>query len=106
MVFVDRELTCANCGATFVFSAGEQQFFKDKGFTHDPKRCKGCKAKRKVETHVKCAECGCPFLASVRALGLAEAAERSKKRAEDSVTRMEYFDPKLVPGDPDYSEHN
>lgn len=46
------------------------------------------------------------YEASVRALGLAEAAERSKKRAEDSVTRMEYFDPKLVPGDPDYSEHN
>jgi hypothetical protein len=36
--------------------------------------------------------------ASVRALELAAAAEKSKKRAEDSVSRMEYFDPKSVLG--------
>jgi CxxC-x17-CxxC domain-containing protein len=63
MAFVDRDLTCADCGATFVFSAGEQQFFNDKGFRHDPKRCKQCKAKQdhtrtRVETRVNCAGCG------------------------------------------------
>ena len=44
------------------------------------------------------------FDASVRALGFAEAAEKNKKRAEDSVSRMEYFDAKSVLGDPDYRE--
>jgi len=66
MTFVDRELTCADCGATFVFSAGEQLFFSGKGFMHDPKRCKQCKAKRtggetrrgKGYWHVNCVECG------------------------------------------------
>ena len=62
MEFVDRELKCSECGGTFVFSAGEQEFFNQKGFTHDPKRCKQCKAKldtkRRIETRVKCSECG------------------------------------------------
>jgi len=62
MAFVDRDLTCAECGAQFVFSAGEQQFFKDKGFLNDPKRCKQCKTqvgrRPLVESHVECAQCG------------------------------------------------
>ena len=63
MDFSDRELTCVECTTTFIFSAGEQQFFRDKGFNHDPKRCKQCgnanRANRgRVETAVKCFECG------------------------------------------------
>ena len=63
MNFVDQDLTCSTCGSGFVFSAGEQEFFKDKGFTNAPKRCKECKSLRlkrrpMTETHVKCAECG------------------------------------------------
>ncbi|HEY2471402.1 MAG TPA: zinc-ribbon domain containing protein [Terracidiphilus sp.] len=62
MAFVDRDLTCFDCGSVFVFSAGEQQFFQDMGFKNDPKRCKACKAKlagtRRIETHVTCSECG------------------------------------------------
>lgn len=65
MDFVDRDLKCSDCGLMFVFSAGEQIFFKDKGFTNDPKRCKSCKAllrengvRRRVETDVKCSKCG------------------------------------------------
>jgi CxxC-x17-CxxC domain-containing protein len=62
MDLADRELKCSECGEMFVFSAGEQQFFRDRGFNHDPKRCKQCKqisAKGvRVETHVKCSECG------------------------------------------------
>lgn len=64
MEFADRSLTCAECGATFVFTAGEQKFFADKGFKNDPKRCKQCKAQRyskkgqAVETSVTCAQCG------------------------------------------------
>ena len=64
MNFHDRDLTCGGCGVRFVFSAGEQQFFHEKGFTHEPKRCRQCKIKQSatgkpvVDTHVKCSECG------------------------------------------------
>jgi len=66
MEFVDRELTCVDCGAEFVFTAGEQVFFHDKQFKNDPKHCKKCNARRngglrkpvRSETQVTCAECG------------------------------------------------
>ena len=65
MEFVDRILKCADCGAEFIFTAGEQQFFQVKQFENDPKRCKRCKAKRGnrgvkgfTETQAICAECG------------------------------------------------
>ena len=48
MAFSDKELTCVDCGLPFLFSAGEQQFFRNKGFANDPKRCKRCKAKESV----------------------------------------------------------
>ena len=44
--FQDRILKCAECGAEFVFTAGEQHFFHDKSFKNEPKRCKACKTKR------------------------------------------------------------
>lgn len=40
----DRMLPCADCEQDFVFDAGEQRFFKEKGFT-DPKRCPRCRKK-------------------------------------------------------------
>jgi DNA-directed RNA polymerase subunit RPC12/RpoP len=46
MEFTDRVLKCVDCGAEFVFTAGEQLFFYDKQFKNDPKHCKQCKAKR------------------------------------------------------------
>jgi CxxC-x17-CxxC domain-containing protein len=65
--FEDRTLTCVDCGADFIFTAGEQHFFHDKAFKNEPKRCKACKAKRsggsaagpgRVETMTKCSHCG------------------------------------------------
>ncbi|MFQ5657823.1 MAG: zinc-ribbon domain containing protein [Candidatus Methylomirabilales bacterium] len=47
MVFQDKILTCVECGKEFAFTAGEQEFFAQKGFTNEPKRCKSCKAQRK-----------------------------------------------------------
>ena len=44
MEYHDRVLKCSECGAEFVFTAGEQMFFADKGFKNEPKRCKACKA--------------------------------------------------------------
>ena len=72
MEFQDKRLKCIDCGTEFVFTAGEQLFFRDKQFKNEPKRCKGCKAKRvsvlgtqtaaprypRVETRTTCSQCG------------------------------------------------
>jgi CxxC-x17-CxxC domain-containing protein len=70
MEYHDKVLKCAECGAEFVFTAGEQMFFADKGFKNEPKRCKACKANRaqgngtnsggvqRVETKTVCSQCG------------------------------------------------
>ena len=47
MAFQDRSLTCVDCGQQFTFTAGEQEFYAQKGFMNEPKRCKSCKAVRK-----------------------------------------------------------
>ena len=44
----DRQLTCRDCGSTFVFTAGEQEFYASKGLQHDPVRCPACRANRKA----------------------------------------------------------
>ena len=44
----DKTLTCRDCGAQFVFTASEQEFFAQKGFTNDPGRCPECRAARKA----------------------------------------------------------
>jgi CxxC-x17-CxxC domain-containing protein len=48
MAYTDRELTCRDCGASFVFTAGEQEFYAGKGLQHDPSRCSGCRSTRKM----------------------------------------------------------
>src|SRR5579862_3667672 len=55
-------LKCVNCGEDFVFSAGEQVFFREMQFQHVPRHCKKCNAKHRnaegyVETSVTCSEC-------------------------------------------------
>ncbi|MBE6036573.1 MAG: cytochrome C551 [Clostridiales bacterium] len=45
----DKTLVCQDCGQEFVFTAGEQAFYKEKGFDNEPKRCKACREKRKNE---------------------------------------------------------
>lgn len=45
----DKTLVCKDCGKEFVFTAGEQEFYKEKGFTNEPTRCKDCRAARKNE---------------------------------------------------------
>ena len=48
VAFQDKSLTCADCGATFVFSAEEQEYFQSKGFENEPKRCPSCRRARKA----------------------------------------------------------
>ena len=42
MSFADKTLTCRDCGSPFVFTAGEQEFYAEKGFTNQPSRCSDC----------------------------------------------------------------
>ncbi|MFH2035781.1 MAG: zinc-ribbon domain containing protein [Candidatus Zixiibacteriota bacterium] len=37
-----RFLVCVECGEEFVFTANAQDYFAEKGYTEDPKRCKHC----------------------------------------------------------------
>ena len=48
-MYEDRNITCADCGQEFVFTASEQAFYAEKGFTDAPKRCKSCRQARKAQ---------------------------------------------------------
>jgi CxxC-x17-CxxC domain-containing protein len=43
----DSRIQCVDCGEEFLFTAGEQAFYREKGLTHAPTRCKSCREKRK-----------------------------------------------------------
>lgn len=62
-MFEDKKIVCKECGAEFIFGAGEQEFYAQKGFTNDPQRCKSCikarKEKNKMRYTIICAACGC-----------------------------------------------
>ena len=71
MSFQDKTLTCSDCGATFTFSADEQELFQSRGYTNEPKRCLECRQARRAGRYgnssfgsrrqmfqVVCAECG------------------------------------------------
>jgi CxxC-x17-CxxC domain-containing protein len=47
-MYTDETLTCVDCNAAFIFSAGEQEFFAQKGFANKPNRCPDCRAARKA----------------------------------------------------------
>ena len=46
-MYNDKNLTCADCGQEFVFTASEQDFYAQRGFT-EPRRCASCRASRKA----------------------------------------------------------
>src|SRR6185369_11053533 len=72
--FEDRSIVCIDCSKDFVWTAGEQTFFRDKQLQNPPKRCKECKqaknerlaaitaaqasgVKQRIEVTVNCARC-------------------------------------------------
>lgn len=48
----DKTLICQDCGCEFTFTVGEQEFYKEKGFDNEPKRCKVCRDKKKAEKEI------------------------------------------------------
>ena len=71
-MYNDKIITCKDCGQEFVFTANEQAFYAEKGFTNEPQRCKACRDARKAASgrgdgrapremfDAVCAECGAP----------------------------------------------
>jgi CxxC-x17-CxxC domain-containing protein len=72
--FEEQSILCIDCSNNFVWSIGEQTFYRDKGLKNPPKRCKECKQaknerlaaisaaqaagiKQKIEVSVNCARC-------------------------------------------------
>lgn len=70
----DKNISCIDCGNDFIWTNGEQKFYRDKGLQNPPKRCKNCKQaknerissiaaakasgiKQKIEVAVYCANC-------------------------------------------------
>lgn len=47
MVESDKSIKCRDCGEEFVFTAGEQGFYKERGFEHEPTRCRRCRDEKK-----------------------------------------------------------
>jgi CxxC-x17-CxxC domain-containing protein len=65
-MYEDKTINCKDCGQDFIFTAGEQEFYAEKGFQNEPVRCKDCRAARKQkiresrEMHTTvCDDCGC-----------------------------------------------
>lgn len=63
-MFQDKTLKCRECGADFVFSASEQEFYAERGFQNEPGRCPVCRQARKQQRGDRqmftavCASCG------------------------------------------------
>lgn len=64
-MYEDKILKCKDCGNDFVFTAGEQEFYAEKGFANEPQRCKACRDARKNAGKAPremfdavCADCG------------------------------------------------
>jgi len=66
VAFTDQELTCRDCGQTFVWTADEQQFYQEKGYENAPVRCPACRQARRTNNRrderrsfpAVCAKCG------------------------------------------------
>jgi CxxC-x17-CxxC domain-containing protein len=52
VTYIDRTLTCVDCGVQFIHSAADQEFYAQKGFVSDPKRCASCRASRRATREV------------------------------------------------------
>ena len=64
-MYEDKTLVCKECGNEFVFTAGEQEFYAERGFENEPQRCKDCRMARKNNNKAQremfvatCASCG------------------------------------------------
>ena len=52
-MYEDKTLVCKECGNEFVFTAGEQEFYAEKGFVNEPQRCKACRDEERLLQSLK-----------------------------------------------------
>ena len=45
----DKTIKCVDCGEDFLFTVGEQEFYREHGLTHAPTRCRSCRENRKSQ---------------------------------------------------------
>ena len=64
-MYQDEKLVCEDCGKEFIFAAGEQEFYAQKGLVNKPKRCPDCRKARRQKNRNKrkfydavCTKCG------------------------------------------------
>ena len=46
----DKTIVCRDCGIEFLFTEGEQAFYKEKGFDNEPVRCIACRRAKKEQS--------------------------------------------------------
>ncbi len=68
--FEDKQMVCKDCSKEFVWTAGEQEFFAQKGFQNSPTRCPDCRRANKMQRQagggrrqvnyytITCSDCG------------------------------------------------
>lgn len=70
-MYEDKVLICVECGKEFIWTAGEQEFYAERGFQNEPKRCPECRKSHKTQRSGSsngervmydaiCARCGKP----------------------------------------------
>ncbi len=45
----DERIECIECGRAFIWSTGEQRFYRERGLSQ-PKRCPDCRSQRRNES--------------------------------------------------------
>jgi len=50
MPYEDKSIVCEDCGQEFIHSADDQARYAERGFSHEPKRCRTCREKRKAQS--------------------------------------------------------
>lgn len=45
--YQDKTLVCQDCNSEFTFTADDQAYHQERGFTNEPKRCPSCRANRR-----------------------------------------------------------
>ena len=91
-MFEDKTLKCVECGSEFVFSASEQEFYAEKGFTNEPKRCphsaRNAARKRKVRSSPPKTVLSTALTASTNADITAEATKNKDSRPVASAAGL------------------
>ena len=73
--FYDKILICIDCHEEFAFTIGAQEYFAERGYVDDPKRCRTCNAEFQVQKKNK-----------------------KRPRQDDNDGGMTVWQPKIPPG--------